>query len=222
MFKRLLMLGLASLGLMIAAGCASTPGTDATSTTPAVLPGPWPPPSTEQHPRVLIETSLGDITLQLDHAAAPISVDNFVGYVRSGRYDNTVFHRVVPGFVIQGGGYDSQLQDHPRHAQIKLEANNGLSNLRGTVAMARDEAPDTADCEFYINLVDNLKLNPHPENPENPARKWGYAVFGSVVSGMDVVDRIAAVPTHTAPNGMADAPVETVLIRKVTLLPPGS
>ena len=211
MFKRLLM-----LSLIFAAGCASTPETG----TPKVLPGPWPPPSSEQHPRVLIQTSLGDITLQLDHSAAPISVDNFVGYVRAGRYDNTVFHRVVPGFVIQGGGYDTELQDHPRHAQIKLEANNGLSNLRGTVAMARDEAPDTADCEFYINLVDNLKLNPHPENPENPARKWGYAVFGSVVSGMDVVDRIASVPTHTASNGMADAPVQTVLIRKVTLLPP--
>jgi cyclophilin family peptidyl-prolyl cis-trans isomerase len=170
----------------------------------------------DEHPRVLLQTSQGDITLELDRAHAPLSVDNFLGYVKEGRYDGTVFHRVVPGFVIQGGGYDAGLKDRPRHPPIKLESHNGLSNLRGTLAMARDRAPDTADCEFYINLVDNLKLDPHPEIP---GREHGYAVFGRVVAGMETVDRIAALPTHAAGEDFPTAPLEPVLIRKAVLLP---
>lgn len=173
-------------------------------------------PAPDPHPRVLLQTTQGDITLELDREHAPISVDNFLAYVKEGRYDGTVFHRVVPGFVIQGGGYDTDLKDRPRHGQIKLESHNGLSNLRGTLAMARDTAPDTADCEFYINLVDNLKLNPHPEIP---GRENGYAVFGRVLAGMEVVDRIAALPTHAAGEDFPNAPVETVLIGKAVLLP---
>lgn len=172
----------------------------------------------DPHPRVLLQTSQGDITLELDREHAPISVKNFLVYVKEGRYENTVFHRVVPGFVIQGGGYDADLKDKPRHAQIKLESHNGLSNLRGTLAMARDSAPDTADAEFYINLVDNLKLNPHPEIP---GRELGYAVFGRVVEGMEVVDRIAAIPTRAANEDFINVPVEAVLIRKAILLPAG-
>jgi cyclophilin family peptidyl-prolyl cis-trans isomerase len=175
-------------------------------------------PAPDPHPRVLLQTTQGDITFELDREHAPISVDNFLAYVKEGRYEGTVFHRVVPGFVIQGGGYDAELKDRPRHAQIKLESHNGLSNLRGTLAMARDMAPDTADCEFYINLVDNLKLNPHPEIP---GREHGYAVFGKVVAGMEVVDRIAALPTHAAGEDFPNAPVETVLIRKAVLLTRG-
>src|ERR1700743_414626 len=110
----------------------------------------------DPHPEVLLQTSQGDITLELDREHAPISVKNFLAYVKEGRYDGTVFHRVGPGFVIQGGGYDVALKDRRRHKTIKLESHNGLSNLRGTLAMARDPAPDTADCEFYVNLVDNL------------------------------------------------------------------
>ena len=109
------------------------------------------------------------------------------------------------------------LSSAPVHAQSQGQSQgNGLSNLRGSVAMGRAEAPDSATAEFYINLADNLKLDPHPDNP---ARRWGYAVFGRVIAGLDTVDRIAALPTHTAANGMSDVPVQTVLIRKVTLLP---
>jgi cyclophilin family peptidyl-prolyl cis-trans isomerase len=175
-----------------------------------------PPPPPDPHPRVLLQTSQGDITLELDREHAPLSVDNFLVYVKEGHYDGTVFHRVVPGFVIQGGGYGADLKDRPRHPPIKLESHNGLSNLRGTLAMARDMAPDTADAEFYINLVDNLKLNPHPEIP---GREYGYAVFGRVVEGMEVVDRIAALPTHAVSEDFSNAPLETVLIRKAVLLP---
>jgi cyclophilin family peptidyl-prolyl cis-trans isomerase len=167
----------------------------------------------DPHPLVLLQTSQGDIRLELDREHAPLSVDNFVGYVCEGRYDGTVFHRVVAGFVIQGGGYDVDLKDRPRHAQIKLEAGNGLSNLRGTLAMARDSAPDTADAEFYINLVDNLKLNPHPDIP---GREYGYAVFGRVVEGMEVVDRIGALPTHAVSDDFANVPLEPVLINKAS------
>ena len=167
----------------------------------------------DPHPQVLLQTSQGDIRLELDREHAPLSVDNFVGYVCEGRYDGTVFHRVVAGFVIQGGGYDVDLKDRPRHAQIKLEAGNGLSNQRGTLAMARDQAPDTADAEFYINLVDNLKLNPHPDIP---GREHGYAVFGRVVEGMEVVDRIGALPTHAVNDDFSSVPLEPVLINKAS------
>lgn len=168
-------------------------------------------PQDPQYPQVLLSTSQGDIKLELDREHAPLSTANFLQYVCEGHYDGTVFHRVVPGFVIQGGGYDAALQDRPRHRQIKLESGNGLSNLRGTLAMARDAAPDTADAEFYINLVDNLKLDPHPEIP---GREHGYAVFGKVVEGMEVVDRIATVQTHAVNEDFANAPVEPVVIRK--------
>ena len=168
-------------------------------------------PQDPRHPQVLLKTSQGEIKLELDREHAPISVDNFLRYACEGRYDGTVFHRIVPGFVIQGGGYDAELNDRPRHAQIKLEAGNGLSNLRGTLAMARDLAPDTADAEFYINLADNRKLDPHPEIP---GREHGYAVFGRVIEGMEVVDRIAALPTHAVNEDFANVPLQPVLIRK--------
>ena len=178
-----------------AAGCATVP----------------PPP--DPHPQVVLDTTQGDITLQLDRVHAPISTDNFMRYACEGHYDGTTFHRVVANFVIQGGGYDVDLKDRPRHPPIKLEAGNGLSNLRGTLAMARDAAPDTADAEFYINLVDNLKLNPHPEIP---GREHGYAVFGQVTDGMDVVDRIAAEPTHKVSDDFANVPDPPVVIRKAS------
>ena len=167
----------------------------------------------EAHPQVLLQTSQGDIRLELDREHAPISVDNFISYVCEGRYDGTVFHRIVPGYVIQGGGYDIGLNDRPRHPPIKLEAGNGLSNLRGTLGMARDTAPDTADAEFYINLADNLKLNPHPDIP---GREHGYAVFGRVVEGMEVVDRIGALPTHAVSDDFSNVPLEPVLINKAS------
>lgn len=175
------------------------------------------PPREDPHPRVLLATTQGAITLELDRTRAPVTVANFLAYVDEGRYDGTVFHRVVAGFVVQGGGYDSALHDRPRHAPIRLEAGNGLHNLRGSIGMARDSNPDSADCEFYINLADNLKLDPHPEIP---GREHGYAVFGQVVAGMDTVDRIAALPVHKANEDMPTVPQPAVLIEHARLLPP--
>jgi peptidyl-prolyl cis-trans isomerase A (cyclophilin A) len=191
-----------ALALLVVSGCA-----------------PWPPKPDPAHPQVLLETSAGDIRLELDPARAPKSVANFLRYLREGHYDGTLFHRVIAGFVIQGGGYDSALHERPTHAPIPLEANNGLSNLRGTLAMAREDAPDTATAEFYINLTDNLKLDPHPENPQ---RRWGYAVFGRVVAGMDTVDRIAAVPTGAVGRFEQDTPLQPVLLLHALLLPAAS
>lgn len=171
----------------------------------------------EPHPRVLLETSLGPVTLELDRDKAPLSVDNFLRYVKDRHYDGTQWHRVIPGFVAQAGGYDAEYKERPTRAPIALEAGNGLSNLRGTVAMARESEPDTATAEFYINLVDNLKLDPHPENP---ARKWGYAVFGTVVDGMPVIDAIARQPTGAVGPFDQDAPLTPIFIVRATKLPP--
>jgi cyclophilin family peptidyl-prolyl cis-trans isomerase len=173
-------------------------------------------PDADPAPRVRLQTSMGDIVVQLDREHAPLSVDNFLRYVREGHYDGSLIHRVVPGFVIQGGGYDIAQQERPAHAPIKLEAGNGLSNLRGTLGMARDEAPDSATAEFYINLADNRKLDPHAEIP---GREHGYAVFGRVVEGMDVADRIAAVSTGTSGPFEQDAPLTPVLIEHAERLP---
>ncbi|MDB5985978.1 MAG: peptidyl-prolyl cis-trans isomerase [Nevskia sp.] len=173
-------------------------------------------PAPEPTPRVLLQTSMGDIIVQLDREHAPRSVDNFLRYVRERHYDGSLIHRVVPGFVIQGGGYDVALQEKPAHAPIPLEAGNGLSNLRGTLGMARDEAPDSATAEFYINLADNLKLDPHPDIP---GREHGYAVFGRVIDGMAVVDRIATIRTGALGPFEQDAPLNTVVIEHARLLP---
>ncbi len=193
--KRLLIFALAAL----ASACAGLPVE---------------PP--DPHPQVLLQTSLGDIRLELDREHAPISVANFLQYLKAGHYDGTLFHRVIPGFVAQGGGYDAAFKEKPTRAPIAIESGNGLSNLRGTLAMAREEAPNTATSQFYINLVDNLKLDPHPENP---ARRWGYAVFGKVVDGMDVVDRMAAQPTGVnAALQATDVPLTNILLTHASLL----
>lgn len=175
---------------------------------------PLPP---DPHPRVLLQTTLGDAVVELDREHAPISVDNFLQYVADKHYDGTLFHRVIPGFVAQGGGYDTQFREKPTRKPIALESGNGLSNLRGTLAMAREEAPDTATSQFYINLVDNLKLNPQPQNP---ARRYGYAVFGKVVSGMEVFDAMAQKPTTVnAALEAQDVPVENIVLLQARLLP---
>jgi peptidyl-prolyl cis-trans isomerase A (cyclophilin A) len=141
-------------------------------------------------PVVLLETSLGQIKLGLDADAAPISVRNFLGYVRGGHYDGTIFHRVIPDFMIQGGGYDASMSERPTMAPIKSEARNGLRNSRGTVAMARTQNPNSATSQFFINLKHNHPL-------DFGISGAGYAVFGEVLEGMDVVDKIAGVPTTT-------------------------
>ncbi|HPE60292.1 MAG: peptidyl-prolyl cis-trans isomerase [Thiothrix sp.] len=165
------------------------------------------------HPKVLLETSKGNITLELDAKAAPNTVQNFLSYVQDGFYDGTVFHRVIPGFMVQGGGMNADMSDKTTRAPIKNEAGNGLKNLRGTVAMARTNAPHSASSQFFINVADNDFLNFKNETPQG----WGYAVFGKVAEGLDVVDGIVAVKTGN--HGMhQNVPVEPVLINKATVV----
>lgn len=161
----------------------------------------------QKTPQVVIETSMGDITVELLQQQAPISVKNFLAYVSRNFYDGTTFHRVIPGFMIQGGGFDINMKQKPTQAPIKNEAKNGLTNLRGTLAMARTPAVDSATSQFFINLVDNNFLN-HGEGD------YGYAVFGHVIKGMDVVDRIAQTPTMQKGH-YGNVPVTPVVIKKV-------
>ena len=158
---------------------------------------------------VRLQTSLGDIRVELDAAKAPKTVENFLQYVRAGHYDGTVFHRVIKGFMIQGGGLDATLYERPTRPPIALESHNGLSNVRGTIAMARESAPDTATSQFFINVVDNARL-------DGSGSRDGYAVFGHVVSGMDVVDKIRSVPTTSRPPN-DDVPVQPVTIKTLTV-----
>lgn len=157
------------------------------------------------HPEVLFETSAGRITVELYPERAPRTVDNFLQYVKSGQYAGTIFHRVIPGFMIQGGGFDEQLNEKPTRAPIALEAKSGLKNSAGTIAMARTSNPDSATAQFFINTVDNPNLD-YPKPDGN-----GYAVFGKVVSGFDVVKRIEGVPT-TMRGPMSDVPQTPVKI----------
>jgi peptidyl-prolyl cis-trans isomerase A (cyclophilin A) len=163
-------------------------------------------------PRVVLSTSEGDITLELNAAKAPKTVENFLAYVKSGHYDGTIFHRVIDGFMIQGGGFTPDMKQKPTKAPIALESKNGLKNERGTIAMARTSVPDSATSQFFINVVDNPRLDyPNPDG-------HGYAVFGRVVAGMDVVDRIRAVPT-TSVAGHQNVPAKPVLIRSARIAP---
>jgi len=163
--------------------------------------------------KVLLKTNKGDITLSLDAAKAPKTVANFLQYVKSGHFDGTIFHRVIDNFMIQGGGMTTGLKQKSTLAEIENEANNGLKNLRGTVAMARTNEPHSASSQFFINLNDNDFLNHTAPN----AQGWGYAVFGEVCDGMDVVDVIRKVKTGNA-GFHQDVPTEDVTIEKATVL----
>jgi peptidyl-prolyl cis-trans isomerase A (cyclophilin A) len=163
------------------------------------------------NPVVVIDTSEGAITLELFKDRAPVSVENFLQYARDKHYDGTIWHRVVRGYVIQGGGFTPEMVEKGTRPPIQNEATNGLSNRRGTVAMARTRSARSATSQFYINLSDNAALDHRGFSPDD----FGYAVFGRVLSGMDVVDRIGAVPT-AAREGMDDVPVTPVLIKNVT------
>jgi cyclophilin family peptidyl-prolyl cis-trans isomerase len=160
------------------------------------------------NPVVIMETSLGNVEIELNAEKAPISVENFLKYVNDGFYTNTIFHRVISTFMIQGGGFDEKMNQKATRAQIKNEAANGLKNDKGTVAMARTNVVDSATAQFFINVKDNDFLN--HSGPNN----YGYAVFGKVVSGMDVVEKIKAVPT-TFKGGMEDVPVTPVVIKSI-------
>lgn len=161
--------------------------------------------------RVLMKTSMGDIELELDGDKAPISVKNFLDYVDQGFYNGTIFHRVMKGFMIQGGGFSQDMKRKQTGASIKNEAKNGLKNKRGTLAMARTRAPHSATAQFFINHIDNGFLD-YPGQDG-----WGYAVFGKVAKGMDVVDKIANVPTGRK-NGMGNVPDTPVIIQSVSRL----
>ncbi|MRR59283.1 MAG: peptidyl-prolyl cis-trans isomerase [Deltaproteobacteria bacterium] len=163
------------------------------------------------NPKVLLETSLGKITIELYPDKAPVTVKNFLAYMKQGFYDGTVFHRVIAGFMVQGGGFDADMKEKPTGKPIRNEAANGLKNNRGTIAMARTSNPDSATAQFFINLVNNDGLNrPMPDG-------HGYAVFGKVTEGMEVVDRIAGVRTGIR-KGMRDVPLEPVVIKSVKLV----
>jgi cyclophilin family peptidyl-prolyl cis-trans isomerase len=181
----MLVLGLAA-SLPLGAGAAATQADD-------------------KHPIVVLDTTAGEIALELDSEKAPTTVENFLKYVDDKFYDDLIFHRVIKGFMIQGGGFDTQIQQKRQGVRgpIRNESNNGLSNVRGTIAMARLPNPNSATCQFFINHGDNVRLD---------TAGGGYTVFGKVIAGMDVVDKIAQGPTATR-AGMEDVPVEPVVIK---------
>jgi peptidyl-prolyl cis-trans isomerase A (cyclophilin A) len=166
-----------------------------------------------KNPIVLLSTNMGNIKLELFEKEAPISMKNFLGYVNSGFYSGTIFHRVIPDFMIQGGGFTKDFVEKPTNASIKNEAGNGLKNERGTLAMARNYMVDSATAQFFINVKDNTFLN----HSSNTMQGFGYAVFGKVIEGMDVVDKIAAVPTGNR-GEFSDVPVKEVVIKSIKVI----
>ena len=181
------------------------------------------PPAPAAAPVVDVTTNLGSFAIELDADAAPVTVESFLRYVEDGFYDGTVFHRVIPGFMVQGGGFTADLARKATRDPIVNEADNGLSNTRGTVAMARTRAPHSATCQFFVNLVDNSRLDFQAPQPGG----FGYCVFGRIVEGMDVVDAIAAVPTDDAmgtrpdgsPSPMQNVPTKPVVIESIRVRP---
>ena len=186
------------------------PGAADTTIAAAEAPAPEPEQAKETD-MVIIKTTLGDIKVKLAADKAPLTVANFLAYVDDKHYDGTIFHRVIDGFMIQGGGFDKEMRQKPTKAPIKNEAANGLLNKRGTLAMARTAIVDSATSQFFINVKDNGFLDFRAPNPQG----FGYCVFGEVVEGMDVVDQIKSVRTTTK-AGMSDVPLETVEILSVT------
>lgn len=167
----------------------------------------------DQHPRVRMSTTFGDILLELDREKAPKSVENFLSYVQEGFYNGTIFHRVIDGFMVQGGGFSQDFQKKQTHAPVENEANNGLKNLNGTIAMARTNDPHSATAQFFINISNNAFLDHRSPSP----RGWGYAVFGKVVEGMDVVEKIRRSPTGSGGPFRKDVPRTAVIIERVTV-----
>ena len=162
--------------------------------------------------KVRVDTNLGSFTIQLELARAPLTVSNFIGYVRDGQYNGIIFHRVVSNFIVQAGGYDKTMTLRSAVRTVANESGNGLSNKRGTVGLARTDAPHSGNAQFYVNLTDNEELDPTP-------LRWGYAVFGKVIDGMDVVDKIGKAPTGASGPFPKDVPLDQVVIESVTPLP---
>jgi peptidyl-prolyl cis-trans isomerase A (cyclophilin A) len=212
MFKRFLVLaGLALPGFALAQATAPA--------TPVAVPPAATAAPAAAGPRVALHTNLGDLVLELDPVKAPKSVENFLQYVKDGHYNGTIFHRVIDNFMAQGGGFTADLQQKPTRAPIQNEANNGLSNLRGTVAMARTSDPNSAAAQFFINVVDNPRLD---FVSEQNGFTWGYAVFGKIVEGLDVVDKIRAVETGPQGPFARDVPKTAIVIESAEILPPAA
>jgi cyclophilin family peptidyl-prolyl cis-trans isomerase len=196
------------------AALAWVPSARADTTGNATAPPPrhtTPAPAPAKNPIVVMDTSLGPVEMEIFVDKAPITAANFLQYVDAGFYNGTTFHRVIPTFMIQGGGFTPDMTEKPTRPPIKNEAGNGLSNDLGTLAMARTSVVDSATAQFFINVTDNPFLN-HTDNSD---QGYGYAVFGKVVSGMDVVNKIKIVPTGVAPNGMGDVPLTPVIIKSI-------
>jgi len=162
-------------------------------------------------PKVELVTTHGSMVLELDPVKAPITTENFLRYVRDGHYDGIIFHRVIPGFMIQGGGYEADYSERPTREPIENESRNGLSNERGTIAMARTSNPHSASAQFFINLVDNERLDGAPE-------RWGYAVFGRLTEGFDTLDKIGGVATGRGGPFPTDVPQAPVIIEKAHVI----
>ena len=179
-------------------------------------PAPAAAPAAAASTKVRLNTNMGQIVIELNAAKAPKTVENFLQYVKDKHYDGTIFHRVIPTFMIQGGGFNADMTQKPTRAPVENEANNGLSNVRGSVAMARTMDPHSAAAQFFINVVDNPNLN--HVSKEN-GYTWGYAVFGKVVAGMDVVDAIKGVTTAPKAPLPSDVPTSPVVINSAEILP---
>jgi peptidyl-prolyl cis-trans isomerase A (cyclophilin A) len=173
------------------------------------------PASDKTASKVLIKTSLGDMTVELYPDKAPKTIENFLGYVNSGFYDGTIFHRVIDNFMIQGGGFTRDLRQKPTRPAIPNEAKNGVGNQRGTLAMARTGDPNSATAQFFINVVDNPRLD---YTSDANGATWGYCVFGKVISGLDIIDKIKAVPTGAQGPFKSDVPTTPVVIEKVSVI----
>lgn len=165
------------------------------------------------YPRVKLETTMGDIVVELDRRRAPITTNNFLRYVDKRSYEDTVFHRIIPGFVVQGGGYDEDFREKPKFPAIFNESGNGMKNEMYTIAMARQDDPHTANRQFFFNVNDNTSLD--------PGRDWGYAVFGMIVEGSDVVDKMSEVETeYSIKMNQPNVPVTPIILKKAIILPP--
>jgi cyclophilin family peptidyl-prolyl cis-trans isomerase len=203
MKQLLLVFGLLSAAFLAPAFAADTPADAKAAAKPAV---------TQASPRVLVVTSLGNFTIELNAERAPLTVADFLAYVDKGHYTNTLFHRVVANFVIQGGGFNADYTPKPAPDKVVNESGNGLSNIRGTVGLARSMEPHAGNAQFYVNMNDNAALDPQQT-------RWGYAVFGRVTDGMDVVDRIGNVATGSHGILKEETPLKPVIIQRIERLP---
>jgi peptidyl-prolyl cis-trans isomerase A (cyclophilin A)/peptidyl-prolyl cis-trans isomerase B (cyclophilin B) len=194
--------------LITAAGSAPISAKTSTDPVKGATPAATTASAPAASPQVQVVTSMGSFTIELNAERSPLTVAHFLKYVDQGQYTGTIFHRVIPNFVIQGGGFDINYKAKPAPFKVVNESGNGLTNQRGTVGMARSQEPHGSDCQFYINLFDNEALDPNKT-------RWGYAVFGKVVQGMDVVDRIGNVPTGARGNFKEDAPLQPVVIERI-------